>query len=132
MKMMVVATMVWVGALLSNVAAQPTKSVNDGVYTAAQADRGTAVFSKVCASCHETSRFTGDEFLPVWVGKSLFELYDVIHTTMPEDNPGSLKPQQYVDVLAYFLKLNGYPVGTDELPSTDAALKTIKFDKKSR
>jgi polar amino acid transport system substrate-binding protein len=48
-------------------------------------------------------------------------------TTMPEDNPGSLKPQQYADVVAYFLELNGYPEGKAELDP--AAIKTIKFEK---
>jgi hypothetical protein len=52
-------------------------------------------------------------------------------TTMPEDNPGSLKPQQYADVVAYFLKLNGYPAGKTELTGPEA-LKTIKLDKKGR
>ena len=34
------------------VSAQEKKSVKAGVYTAAQADRGTAVFRSKCASCH--------------------------------------------------------------------------------
>jgi S-disulfanyl-L-cysteine oxidoreductase SoxD len=132
MKTIAFAVIVWTAAFVSvAVRAQTAKSVNDGVYTAAQADRGTAVFKANCASCHETSRFTGSEFLPVWVGKSLFELYDVIHTTMPEDKPGSLKPQQYADVIAYFLKLNGYPTGETEL-APDAPLKAITLDKKAK
>ena len=106
------------------------KSVNDGVYTAAQADRGAAVFKTTCTACHDTARFTGSDFLSAWVGKPLHDLYDVVHTTMPENKPGSLTTQQYADVVAYFLRLNGYPAGKTELPPTPAALKTIKFDKK--
>jgi mono/diheme cytochrome c family protein len=132
MKTLAFAAMVWTSALVAvAVHAQTGKSSNDGVYTAAQADRGAAVFKTNCASCHETSRFTGSEFLPVWAGKTLFELFDVVSTTMPEDKPGSLKPQQYADVIAYFLRLNGYPAGDAEL-APDAPLKAIKLDKKTK
>ena len=132
MKKILFAMMVWAIAVASTAPfAQSPKSVNDGVYTAAQADRGAAVFKTTCTACHETEKFTGAEFLTGWTGKPIHELYDTISTTMPEDNPGSLKPQQYIDVIAYFLKLNGYPVGTTELPATAAELKAIKFDKKA-
>jgi hypothetical protein len=40
-----------------------------------------------------------------------------------------LKPQQYADVVAYFLKLNGYPTGKAELNGV-GTFKTITFDKK--
>jgi mono/diheme cytochrome c family protein len=132
MKKISFAILLWAVAMASTAPfAQAPKSVNDGVYTAAQADRGAAVFKTTCTACHDTAKFTGNDFLSGWVGKPIHELYDTVHTTMPEDNPGSLKPQQYVDVIAYFLKLNGYPVGTTELPVTEDALKAIKFDKKA-
>ena len=132
MKKTLFAMMVWAIAVASTAPfAQSPKSVNDGVYTAAQADRGAEVFKTTCSACHDTAKFTGAEFLSGWTGKPIHELYDTIHTTMPEDNPGGLKPQQYIDVITYFLKLNGYPVGTTELPATDDALKAIKFDKKA-
>jgi quinoprotein glucose dehydrogenase len=102
--------------------------VNDGVYTAAQAERGAKIFKDTCTTCHDTKRFTGEDLLSVWSGKSLHELFQHISTTMPEDNPGTLKPQQYADVVAYFLKLNTYPEGSAELEP--AAIKTIQFDKK--
>jgi mono/diheme cytochrome c family protein len=127
MKQRVVAGLVWCSAL-AIVAAQGDKSVNDGIYTAAQADRGATTFKASCTACHETSRFTGDEFLAGWTEKPLHELFAHMSATMPEDNPGSLKPQQYADVVAYFLKLNGYPAGKTELPGVDE-LKAIKFDK---
>ena len=131
MKNISIAALVWMAAFVS-VAAQNGKSVNDGIYTAAQADRGAAVFKTSCTTCHETSRFTGDEFLAGWTGKPLHELFQHMSTTMPEDNPGSLKPQQYADVVAYFLKLNGYPAGKTELESATDGLKAIKFDKKAK
>ena len=69
------------------------KSVKAGVYTAAQAGRGEAQFRASCASCHAPNRFTDDLFYLSFAGKPLWDMYDVISDTMPEDNPGSLKPQ---------------------------------------
>jgi S-disulfanyl-L-cysteine oxidoreductase SoxD len=134
MKTLAIATAVWAATVLSSssLAQTPAKSVNQGVYTADQADRGAATFKTRCMSCHETARFTGTDFLAVWTGKPLHELFDLMHKTMPEDNPGSLEPQQYADVVAYFLKLNDYPAGQDELQGTPEAMKAIAFDKKGK
>ncbi len=45
----------------------------------------------------------GNDFAGNWGGKPVADLFEKIKTTMPEDNPGSLKPQQYADIMAYFL-----------------------------
>ena len=58
------------------------------------------------------------------------EIWDVASGTMPEDNPGSLKQQEYGDILAYFLALNEYPAGDTELPGNAAAMAAIKVEKK--
>jgi S-disulfanyl-L-cysteine oxidoreductase SoxD len=42
-------------------------------------------------------------------------LFDVISNTMPEDNPGGLKPQEYADVVAYLLSVNRFAAGSNEL-----------------
>jgi mono/diheme cytochrome c family protein len=107
------------------------KTANDGVYTAAQADRGEATFKEQCASCHAPADFTSDDFLKKWTGKPLHALYETVSETMPMDNPGTLKPQQYADVLGYFLKLNKFPAGQEELKSAADALKAISFAKKA-
>jgi mono/diheme cytochrome c family protein len=102
------------------------KSVQDGVYTAAQADRGETLFGGSCASCHNPKDFTGKEFLDKWQGKPLFELFDTIKATMPMDSPGSLNPQQYADTVAYLLEMNAFPAGSDELKGDDeAAMKAV-------
>jgi hypothetical protein len=49
---------------------------------------------------------------------------------MPEDNPGSLKQQEYGDIIAYFLSLNTYPTGEKELEGSGAAMAAIKIEKK--
>jgi mono/diheme cytochrome c family protein len=108
----------------------PTKSTNDGVYTKPQGERGQKVFADKCTACHEPSRFSGEAFHESWDNKPLKELWDVASGTMPEDNPGSLKQQEYADILAYFLSLNEYPAGDAELQGNAAAMAAIKVEKK--
>jgi mono/diheme cytochrome c family protein len=108
---------------------QEKKSVKAGVYTAAQAERGQAAFRSKCASCHAPNRFTDDLFYSSFAGKPLWEMFDVISDTMPEDNPGSLKKEEYADVIAYLLKLNKFPDGSAELPIDKDALSTIMMEK---
>ena len=62
--------------------------------------------------------------------RRLKELWDVASGTMPEDNPGSLKQQEYADILAYFLSLNEYPAGDAELQGNAAAMAAIRIEKK--
>jgi len=125
-----------IGAALLPVAAvilngqTTTRSTNDGVYTAEQAARGKTAFDGRCSGCHETSRFAGKDFMAEWDGKALKEIWDIASGTMPEDNPGSLKQQEYGDIIAYFLSLNAYPTGEKELEPTGAAMAQIKIDKK--
>ena len=108
----------------------PTKSTNSGVYTAEQAERGKKLFEAKCTACHDTARFTGDPFLDAWNGKPLKDVWDIASGTMPEDNPGSLQPQEYGDILAYFLHLNAFPTGETELKGEAAAMAAIKIEKK--
>ena len=111
------------------VSAQEKKSVKAGVYTAAQADRGQALFRSKCASCHAPNRFTDDLFYTSFAGKPLWEMFDVISDTMPEDDPGGMKKEEYADVIAYLLKLNKFPEGSAELPIDKDALSAIMMEK---
>jgi mono/diheme cytochrome c family protein len=117
--------LIWALAVAS-IDAQAPKTVNDGVYSSGQAGRGQALFQSICTTCHAPDRFTGAEFVSAWSGKPVVELFKAVQT-MPEDNPGSLTPQQYSDVIAYFLQLNKYPSGADELKGDAAALGAIQM-----
>jgi mono/diheme cytochrome c family protein len=108
----------------------PTKTTNSGVYTKTQAERGQKTFSDKCSGCHEPSRFSGEAFHEAWDGKAMKEIWDIASGTMPEDNPGSLKQQEYGDILAYFLSLNEYPTGDAELQGNAASMAAIKIEKK--
>jgi len=56
-------------------------------------------------------------------------MFDVISDSMPEDNPGSLKKEEYADVIAYLLQLNKFPAGASELPPDKDALSAILMEK---
>jgi mono/diheme cytochrome c family protein len=110
--------------------AQDMQSVKAGVYTAEQADRGVALYKGKCASCHAPNRFTDDQlFLTPYAGKPMWEMFEVISDSMPEDDPGGMKPEEYADVIAYLLRLNGFPAGPTELPTSKDALSLIRFEK---
>lgn len=118
--------LIWAVALATLGAEAPTRTVNDGVYSAGQASRGQALFQSICTTCHAPDRFTGPEFVSAFSGKSLAELFKALQT-MPEDNPGSLSAQQYGDVMAYFLSLNKFPVGSEELKAEVDVLEEIEM-----
>ena len=106
------------------------KSVWQGVYTEEQATRGDTEHQNNCSSCHGTEKYAGDAFTKNWVGRTVFDLFDQIRTTMPDDNPGGLSVQQYKDVVAYILKTNGIPAGTDSLPNDPEAMRLLRIDAK--
>ncbi len=106
-----------------------TVSVRDGVFTAAQADRGEATFAKACKGCHQPEQFIGPGFIDAWTGQSAAAPFDVIRTTMPEDHPRSLKRSEYAAVLAYLLRLNDLPTGETDLPSLARQLRLIRIEK---
>jgi mono/diheme cytochrome c family protein len=109
------------------VAEEPSsRTTRDRVYSAEQADRGKAVYKRACSQCHALDFYKGDVMKP-WDGGTVSDLYDVVATLMPQDNPASLKRREYVDVLAYILSLNGMPAGEQEMPSKAADLKTIRI-----
>ncbi len=96
-------------------------------YTEEQARRGQRAFRQVCSDCHYTSEFKGPVFTDVWARRTARDLYRELRRTMPDDNPGGLPRQTYVDVMAYILELNGYPAGSDELPPDDQVLGSFRL-----
>jgi mono/diheme cytochrome c family protein len=111
------------------------KTTLDGIYGDAQAARGEKVYGTSCMTCHgddlsgggQTPPLAGKEFNSDWNDLSMGDLYDRTHLSMPADKPGSLTPEQTVDVIAYLLKKGSFPAGQADLPTDTAALKAIKF-----
>src|SRR3982751_4098650 len=114
----------------STAPAAPGKSALQGVYADGQAARGDNEHASNCTSCHSTTNYAGAAFVKTWVGRTAFDLFDQLRTTMPDDSPGSLSLQQYVDIVAYILKINGYPAGTDSLSTDPEALRLVRLEAK--
>lgn len=106
------------------------QSVLDGVFTQAQVGRGKNTYKRFCSDCHLSNLqgdgleppLTGSLFLDAWREDYLASLYDFMQTRMPksrENEPGSLKENQYLDILAYILSENEFPSGAKELAFAD-------------
>jgi mono/diheme cytochrome c family protein len=127
---------VFVVSGLAAVGAQATKSVNDGVYSEAQAKRGDALYKENCATCHGDNlegsgpmpALAGKDFLASWQGKSVGDLFDKTFTTMPATAPGSLTPAQAADVVSYLLASGRFKAGPSDLEPKAEALQQIKIE----
>jgi mono/diheme cytochrome c family protein len=104
------------------------RSTTSGVYTEAQAARGRDTFAGMCQACHTPATHTGPTFIASWGNRPLWELFDYLMANMPKSDPGSLSPEEYAQVLAYVLKMNGMPAGSRELPADEAALRAIRLE----
>ncbi|TAK10995.1 MAG: hypothetical protein EPO35_12865 [Acidobacteria bacterium] len=103
-------------------AAPPANSVT---YTEDQATRGAELFSNVCLECHARKDVSDVEFKGKWRGRTAFDFFERVRSTMPESSPGSLARADYLNVTAYVAKLNGLAAGEVELPDDEAALKKM-------
>jgi mono/diheme cytochrome c family protein len=119
------------------VSAQATpagKTVWDGVYTDAQADRATATFSSTCSRCHTLTAdgnrpLSGDKFWEGYTQKTVADLLAFVSKNMPNGQGGTLPGPTYNDLVALILKSNGFPAGTTELaPETVANVQIIPKD----
>lgn len=112
-----------------------TRTIWDGVFTQAQADRGRDQYRTSCASCHKADLLgesaapplAGPEFSQRWVGSNVDDLVTTIRRSMPQDAPDSLGTAAYVDLVSYLLSMNGSPAGATDMPLESAGLKQIQF-----
>ncbi len=102
-------------------------ATGEGLYTSEQADRGERLFGDVCAACHGLREFQGRMFQLTWMAEPVGALYQHISTSMPQDDPGSLRPAEYAAIVAYILRLNGLPPGSHEIPTDTATLATYRW-----
>jgi mono/diheme cytochrome c family protein len=115
------------------------RSVWDGVFTTAQADRGNTFFQANCAECHggnleggEGKPLRGDQFWNDWREQTVGDLLTYVSKNMPFSENGSLAgtlgTSTYVDIVAHILRANELPVGTQEL--TEASSVGVKIIRK--
>jgi mono/diheme cytochrome c family protein len=96
-------------------------------FSPAQAERGEQVFDQTCSSCHQGDRFIGPAFVDAWNDRRVGDFYTLVRSSMPVDNPGGLKDQQYLDVVAYLLKANHAAPTRDSLSADTTALRGHKI-----
>jgi cytochrome c len=109
------------------------RSVRDGAFTAAQADRGERDYGRECERCHggdlsgdsaqEIPALIGAPFFDHWDGHTVKDLLDQVKRSMPADRPDSLTARAYVDIVAFLLSRNDFPSGADELSRTPERLQ---------
>jgi mono/diheme cytochrome c family protein len=139
MKSLTIALVIGCGAVCGSLAraaaAQAPRTTWNGIYTDAQAKRGQAVYEDQCLSCHspdlkgadQAPPLVGADFNADWNDLAISDLFERIRISMPADKPGTMKPEQVADVLAFVLSKGGFPAGDSELPAQGDALKDIKF-----
>ncbi len=114
------------GLVAASVAQDRGRTVRDGVYSPAQATRGERLFASICTNCHEMTDFTAaSAYLEAVEGQSLWETFEYVSNEMPEDDPGSLRLEDYADVLAYIFSVYGLPSGATDLAVDQDSLEAI-------
>jgi mono/diheme cytochrome c family protein len=121
-------------AAFASLVAQTTESVWTGVYTTAQATRGTDLYNRVCRECHgddlegreKSPALAGGSFAQRWDGATLKKLFERMQE-MPPAPAARLQPNQYVDILAFLLSANDVPAGSQPLVSDKDVLATIIY-----
>jgi PQQ-dependent dehydrogenase (methanol/ethanol family) len=105
---------------------------NQAYFTKEQASRGSAVYTQHCVTCHGADlqgnsgpALRGSQFYTSYGGGTAEQLFDFISRQMPQDKPGSLSQQQYLDVTAYVLAQNGFPAGQSVL--APGALSNVRI-----
>jgi cytochrome c5 len=93
------------------------------IYSEAQAQRGGTVFEEKCSTCHGENTWGpslhGTSFWSSWDRKTARSLYSMIISAMPPDRPGSLSEKTVFDLVAYILRMNALPAGSQEIDNAE-------------
>ena len=107
-KLLILSLVILIAACATTAQEESPQGVLQGVFTAEQAQSGRDTFTSICRNCHIPRDFRtilkqSDDTVAI-----INDYYDLISTTMPQDSPGSLSNESYMDIMAYFLSLNGF------------------------
>jgi cytochrome c2 len=99
-----------------------------------QASMGETTYGGQCAQCHGNNlrgvpergpSLIGGAFAERWFGGNAYDLFEYIRRYMPPQNPRGLNDFQYINVMSYILRENGFeanfeeedylPIGANEL-----------------
>jgi len=122
--------------LACGLATAQQRTINEGVFNTQQVNQGKTAYNKYCRDCHSSNLEGGGVepplndslFIDAWREDYLASLYEYISTRMPKGRKyaaGSLKPQEYLAIVAYILQRNDYPVGASAMTAED--LETVLF-----
>jgi mono/diheme cytochrome c family protein len=109
------------------------------LYQAAQAAAGSKLFDSNCAACHgdHLEGGAGPALSGATLGTlakntklTIGDMFTFLSQQMPLDNPASLKHDQYVAIMAYILKFNGYPAGSKALTYSGATNSAVRITPK--
>lgn len=134
------------------IGAQTPPTVQDGVFSDAQATRGQALYAQRCAGCHgpklegaQAPALTGEAFTAKFRMEPLSALFIQIRYAMPPRTPPRTPPQtpsatpqgtearteltneQGADLVAHILKSNGFPAGKTDFAAKDAANSQVAW-----
>lgn len=130
---------IWLaGVSAFSVQAEQAKSVWDGVFTTAQAERGAEAYKTSCSECHGNDlagdgfapALTGSEFMGNWNDLSVGDLFERIRVSMPPSGPSTVTPAQKADIVAHLMNISKFPAGETELEAKAEVLKEIKIELK--
>ncbi len=114
--------LVFASTALALVACGAARADGVGWFTNDQVNAGRWAYEQRCGVCHGQNlegggapALRGTQFNAQWNGKTLQQFYAYVHSQMPLGAAGSLKGQDYVNVVAYILSRSGIPAGTQKL-----------------
>src|SRR5688572_15755125 len=117
-----IAAVAFVSGTIALRAQAPRPRIWQGVYTAAQAERGRAAYTTSCLRCHNPDlsgdrgpALKGERFMTSWGGGSVTRLFEKIRDTMPPFATSTLDDQAKLDVVAFILQTNGFPAAERQL-----------------
>jgi mono/diheme cytochrome c family protein len=122
----------------TSIGAQTPRTVQDGVFSNAQATRGGTLYAQRCAGCHgaalagaQAPPLEGGAFRSKWRREPLSALFIKIRYTMPPSDADAgtprLAPEQGADLVAHILKTNGFPAGSADFAAADATNSNINW-----
>jgi mono/diheme cytochrome c family protein len=126
----VAAACVLLIAASPQIGAQTPRTLQDGVFSDAQASRGQSLYGQRCAGCHgpalegaQAAPLVGEGFTAKFRTEPLSALFIQIRYAMPPGGAagGELTAPQAADLVAHVLKSNGFAAGKADFAATDAA-----------
>jgi polar amino acid transport system substrate-binding protein len=97
------------------------------LFTSAQADAGATKYSDNCAQCHGPTlegragpALKGKHFANPAANFHVGDIFTIVSQNMPATQPASLPQDDYVEIMAFLLRENGYPAGSTKLTFDEA------------